>query len=444
MRAEPVRAALASALLAIAVVTAACGGAERPFRIGVVLDCQGAYRELRDVELSGAELPLLARGGRLRERGAGGGVTAARVGGRPVELLTGCSESGEFTSLVASARRLVERQGADAIVAGGRFSVDGLVLRDVARRYPDVPFLAAAPGPREVTLRRAAANLYRVVPDYAQATAGLGTYAFRTLGWRRAALAVEDWVAGWGPEAAFVREFCALGGRIEARHLLVSPGDPASEAGKVPRTVDGVAVLGSPLFVNAALLRDLAGRGKAPRRLLLGPDITADGELLARAGRRLAGVVGSAYSAPATAVGRTYTRAFPGSPAGRASDPLVVGYSSSVEALLVALERAGGNPDAGTPPCAGSSPVLTPGWTACRCACLRSARPSPPRPLRGSGRRARKARAWLRCGRSAASARRWEDCSARRRARPRPVSPVAGPHRPPGHGASRRPERSSR
>lgn len=347
MRAEPVRAALASALLAIAVVTAACGGAERPFRIGVVLDCQGAYRELRDVELSGAELPLLARGGRLRERGAGGGVTAARVGGRPVELLTGCSESGEFTSLVASARRLVERQGADAIVAGGRFSVDGLVLRDVARRYPDVPFLAAAPGPREVTLRRAAANLYRVVPDYAQATAGLGTYAFRTLGWRRAALAVEDWVAGWGPEAAFVREFCALGGRIEARHLLVSPGDPASEAGKVPRTVDGVAVLGSPLFVNAALLRDLAGRGKAPRRLLLGPDITADGELLARAGRRLAGVVGSAYSAPTTAAGRAYTRAFPGSPAGRASDPLVVGYSSSVEALLVALERAGGNPGRG-------------------------------------------------------------------------------------------------
>ena len=65
----------------------------------------------------------------------------------------------------------------DAIVGGA-----SVVARDLAHRYPDVPFVTTFWDEQEVTLRRPAANLFRFQPDYAQEAAGLGTYAYRTLG----------------------------------------------------------------------------------------------------------------------------------------------------------------------------------------------------------------------------------------------------------------------
>ena len=184
-------------IAAFALGLAACGGSgERPLRIGVIVDCQGAFRALRDVELSGAQLPLMTRGAKRDGRESGAGVTAARVAGRPVELVRGCSESGELAAVTQVARLLVERMKVDVVVEGGVFSVDGIVLREVARRYPDVPFVAAANGPREVTLLGSPASVYRVAADYGQGVAGLATYAYRELGWRKVAVASEDWVAG--------------------------------------------------------------------------------------------------------------------------------------------------------------------------------------------------------------------------------------------------------
>jgi branched-chain amino acid transport system substrate-binding protein len=336
-------------IAALALGLGACGGSgDRPLRIGVIVDCQGAFRALRDVELSGAQLPLMARGAERTGREPGDGVTAARVDGRPVELVQGCSESGELAAVTQVARLLVERMNVDVIVEGGVFSVDGIVLREVARRYPDVPFVAAANGPREVTLQASAASLYRVAADYGQGVAGLATYAYRELGWRRVAIAAEDWVAGWGAETAFVREFCALGGRVTRRVGLV-PGGPPNDPARVPRGVDGVAVLASSNAVTPDYLRALARRVGAPsRRLVLGPEITGDPELLRGASSTLRGVVGSAYAPPSATSAdvrsylREYALANPGAPAGQALNPLVAGYRNAVEAVLQAFERAHG------------------------------------------------------------------------------------------------------
>ena len=101
----------------------------------------------------------------------------------------------------------------DAIVGGGG-SAEEVVLRDVARREPGVLFLPAVHGPREATLRQPAPNLYRFAGDYGQGAAGLGTYAYRNLGWRRAAIVLTNWDVGWGPREAFAAEFCAAGGRV--------------------------------------------------------------------------------------------------------------------------------------------------------------------------------------------------------------------------------------
>src|SRR5437870_13693406 len=71
-----------------------------PVRVGVLADCVGAARSLRDATMSGAELPLLQRGASLRGAKPGDGVTPATVAGRPVELVTGCSEGGEYSVLI--------------------------------------------------------------------------------------------------------------------------------------------------------------------------------------------------------------------------------------------------------------------------------------------------------------------------------------------------------
>jgi branched-chain amino acid transport system substrate-binding protein len=336
-------------LAALAVGLGACDGSgERPLRIGVIVDCQGAFRALRDVELSGAQLPLMARGAERKGQEPGQGVTAARVDGRPIELVRGCSESGELAAVTQVARLLVERMNVDVVVEGGVFSVDGIVLRAVARRYPDVPFVAVANGPREVTLQGQPVSLYRVAADYGQGVAGLATYAYRELGWRRVAIAAENWVPGWGAETAFVREFCALGGRVVRRVALV-PGGPPNAPARVPRGVDGVAVLASGNAVTAQYLRGLARRMGAPaQRLVLGPEITGDAELLRGAGSALRGVVGASYAPPAGGSAdvrsylRAYARANPGAPAGQALNPLVAGYRNAVEAVVQALEHAHG------------------------------------------------------------------------------------------------------
>jgi branched-chain amino acid transport system substrate-binding protein len=333
-----------AALGAVALAAAACGGGgERPLRIGIVVDCVGAFRALQDQELAGAQLPLIARGAATRGTRPSDGVEGARAAGRPVEIVRACSESGEFTTLTQVIRQLVEREHVAAVVAGGPFSVDGIALRDVARRYPGVAFVAAANGPREVTLQRAAPNVFRVAPDLAQGVAGLGTSAYRSLGWRHVALLLDDWVVGWQGETAFVREFCSLGGRVTGRIALAQATPPKSVLARIPRAADGVAVLGSSMSLTPDLLEALARRGA--RTLLLGPDVTGSTGLV-RNVAGLAGVLGASYAPDSPdfqAYLRAYAKAYPGAARWEPRDELVIGYRNAVEAVLQAFEHARGD-----------------------------------------------------------------------------------------------------
>ena len=342
------RCAGSAVLVALLLTVSACGGdTQPPLRIGVVIDCVGGWRALGDGELAAAQLPLIARGARAVGENPSDGVRGARVAGRRVEIVRGCSESGEFSTLTQVARQLVEREHVDAVVAGGFDPVDGIPLREVARRYPHVLFIAAASGPREVTLDQSALNLYRVAPDYGQGVAGLATYAYHRLGWRRVAILPEEWAAGWGAETAFVREFCALGGRVAKRVPLQVGGEPPSTVVKsIPRDADGVAVLGSWTSVTPDLLRALARRGS--NTVVLGPEVIGKPDLL-RHVAALSGVIGASYSAPARsspavrAYLRDYAKAYPGTPPGEPGDETVMAYRNGVEAVLEAFEQVHGD-----------------------------------------------------------------------------------------------------
>ena len=116
-----------------------CENEEAALKAIASFDCVGGWRTLGDAELAVAQLPLITRGARTVDKDPSAGIRGGRVAGRRVEIVRGCSESGEFSTLTQVARQLVERERVDAVVAGGFDSVDGIPLREVARRYPDVP-----------------------------------------------------------------------------------------------------------------------------------------------------------------------------------------------------------------------------------------------------------------------------------------------------------------
>jgi branched-chain amino acid transport system substrate-binding protein len=211
-----VSARAAAALLTVLLLTVAgCTGGDDPVRIGVLADCEGAVGGLYDVSVGGAELPLLQRGARLSGTRPAEGVSGLAIDGHPVELVFGCA--GEQVEATTELRRLVESEGAE-IVVGPNWVPLGLVTAEYARHQPDISFVVTSwevldhlsPGE----------NVFRFTLGYAQATAGLGAYAFHELGWRRAVTIAARDPLGFGFQAAPVAEFCALGGTISERVWL--------------------------------------------------------------------------------------------------------------------------------------------------------------------------------------------------------------------------------
>lgn len=337
------------AVISLAVAVAGCSSGEQPVRIGLLTDCRGLFSGYEETMLAGAELPLLERGAHLTNGKPSGGVSGARVaGGRELQIVRGCTETTEFTILVEEVRRLVETEGVDAVV-GPISEADGLMMRDLARKYPEVSFIPVWSGAQELTLRHPAANVYRFDTDEAQDMAGLGSYAYRDLGWRSAAVVADPFV-GWQEEAAFVAEFCALGGNVTARYPTPTDlGDP--KVARALRSADGVAaLLWGGYFTGADFLPALARTVGSPEtRLVAGTYVLEDSNTLVPIAHRPAGVVGASSIPPADetpAMRRhraAFTKAFPGLPPSYAETPLVLAYHDAMEGLLRGLDASEGD-----------------------------------------------------------------------------------------------------
>jgi branched-chain amino acid transport system substrate-binding protein len=349
MGADLSRVARLLAVVSLAVAAAGCSGGEQPIRIGLLTDCRGLFSGYEDQMLAGAELPLIARGARLTNGKPSGGVSDARAAGRDVELIRGCPESSEHTILVEEARRLIEVKHVDAVV-GAIGESDSLVLREIARKYPDVVFIPVWSGAQELTLRHPAANVYRFDTDEAQDVAGLGSYAYRELGWRRAAVVADTTPVGWQEEAGFVAEFCALGGDVTARFTApIDLRDP--KVARALRRADGVAALTfGGAFVPPDLLPGLA-RALAPaeHRMVVGTFVLEDSNALVPVARLPAGVVGASSIPPADATPAmrryqaAFSKAFPGLPRADAETTVVLAFHDAVEGLLRGLEASDGD-----------------------------------------------------------------------------------------------------
>jgi branched-chain amino acid transport system substrate-binding protein len=349
MRRRGARALAAVGSTVAVLVAAGCGGGGEAIRIGVLTDCVGLSAGVSDAALGAAELPLLERGARLAGRTPGDGVEGARVAGRRVELLRGCTENGNYARLIEVARRLIEKEHADILV-GPVGEGDGVVLRDVAARHPGVTVVLALSDAQESTLQRPAPNVFRFLPDGAQAAAGLGAYAYHVLGWRTAALIGTDNL-GWPQAAGFVAEFCALGGRVvDRRWFTLFDRWPRSLAAAISPDADGVALF--PAFTEDWIAVAKAYgklRGGLSRRVVLGPGtFPENAKNLARSGAPFVGAATVARlpfdSTPGWArIRREVARRLPALPPLGAPDTVFLAYYDAAEAAVQALERVGGD-----------------------------------------------------------------------------------------------------
>ena len=344
MRAErTLPAAVAAIVATVALLGAGCSDEREPVRVGVLLECTGLLVGTRESVLAAASLPFLQRGGRRSPE-----LVSGSAGGRRVELLPACTEFTYPHKLVLTTRRLIEVDGVDVVV-GPIGGAENIVFRDLARRFPSVTFLASEMGSQESSLRDPPPNLFRFAPTGAQTTAGLGTYAFRDLGWRRAVVVAEDWYPGWESAAGFVAEFCALGGNVVERdwYSLFVP-DPTTAARRHAASADGVLVIATTGTQLPYLTAYLGAAKPARARLLLSGWAFSDPRNLEPRGLDLSGVVlgGSIPRASGSEAMRTYRTAFaqrfPELPAVAGEGLVEIPTYTAVEALLTTLDTTNG------------------------------------------------------------------------------------------------------
>lgn len=343
------RTLLLLATSALAVMAASCGGTEKPIRIAVMAPCEGPAGGAYELTLAGAELPLVQRGGRLAGGNPSDGVEGVSVGGRKVELVFGCA--AELTSGSVELRRLVESERADIVVGPGWVPL-GIVMTDYARRQPDVTFAVTSwevltpldPGP----------NVFRFTGGYAQGEAGLGSYAYHQLGWRRAATLTYPDAFGWGWTAGPVAEFCSLGGDIVDRMWLYNTPEKLAElfAQATAKDVDGYFLMtngpeAGAFFEQLAKSGPLGHRVVSSAAAVTGINRTP---VAARLGKRLVGVTAAwdipGFGFPAfDEYAAAYRKAFPRLAGGAdATFHLFdIYYRNAMDAVLQALEASKGD-----------------------------------------------------------------------------------------------------
>jgi branched-chain amino acid transport system substrate-binding protein len=338
----------------LALGSAGCGEQEPPIRVAVLTECIGTLEASKESILAAAQLPFIERGARLRGTDPAAGLEGASFGGRPVEMLVGCTLVSNLSGLIIEVRRLIESGGADVVV-GPVGDTEGIIVRRLAARYPNVTFVLGASGAQATTLSDPQPNLFRFVADGAQKTAGLAAHAYTDLGWRRAALVMDPPPHSWESAAGFVAEFCALGGTVVSRHVLLAGLAPGGEAAdrelgaRLAREVDGTLLIATS-FSPAQFLRAYRRRTtRLPQRLVVNGFAFARPGGLSPGRVDLSGVV-LGGDVPLTSERpqwrrqeQAYARAFPQLRPDSAHGPLEFAPYMVAEALARALERVDGD-----------------------------------------------------------------------------------------------------
>jgi branched-chain amino acid transport system substrate-binding protein len=313
-------------------------------KIGVLTTCGGPFATFEAESLSGAKYALIKdAGGKAVGQGPQDQVSGAKVAGKPISISFGCSDATPDKA-VSEARRLVENVGVKILV-GPLSGDEGVAVANYAKSVPDVTFVNGTSGAQSTTLSVKAPNFFRFGGDGAQWMAGLGTYAYKTLGWRKVAILGEDYSYPYTQAAGFVTEFTSLGGSVTAREWEpLTQSDWSSPVAQLPRDVDGVLLLTGGTNTIAAE-KAFIQIGKDPGKYLLGGSSVMDPTSFT-VGDKLVGLTGGSpvplggTSSDWTSYIDGFTKQFPKVP----GDSLfTVLYYDGMEAVIQALTKVKGD-----------------------------------------------------------------------------------------------------
>lgn len=332
-----------SAPTSAAAAPSAAAGA---VKIGVLTTCGGPFATFEAESFSGAKYALVKdAGGTATGTKPQDQVTGATAGGKPISISFGCSDATPDKA-VSEARRLVENVGVK-ILLGPLSGDEGVAVANYAKSVPGVTFVNGTSGAQSTTLAVKAPNFFRFGGDGAQWMAGLGTYAYKTLGWKKVAILGEDYSYPYTQAAGFVSEFSSLGGSVTARTWVpLTQTDWSSPVAQLPRDVDGVLLLTGGTNTIAAE-KAFINIGKNPGKFLLGGSSVMDPTSFT-VGDQLQGLTGGSPVplGGAEADWKTYIDGFSKAFADTPGDSLfTVLYYDGMEAILKGLDATKGNLD---------------------------------------------------------------------------------------------------
>jgi branched-chain amino acid transport system substrate-binding protein len=267
-------------------------------KVGVLSDCEGAFGSFFEPTVSGFNQALIdAAGAKAAGAKPSDGLDGATVGGKQIEIVGyGCSND-TADKAIEETRRLVEQEGADILV-GPLSGDEGIAVANYAKEHPDKTFINGIAGAQDATLKVQAPNFFRFHPDGAQWSAGLGDYAYNTLGWKKAAIIGDDYSFPYTSLAGFVAEYCSIGGDITKRVWApLGEKDYSSYISQIPKDVDGiyVGIGGSGLI--SFIKQYKQQNGKVDTERMMGNVFWDDPLVLKEVGKDLVGGVTSAMTA---------------------------------------------------------------------------------------------------------------------------------------------------
>ena len=281
------------------------------------------------------------------------GMTGIKVGNTPVKIVgIGC---GNDTVDVAAkeTRRLMEQLKADVMI--GPLSGDEAVyVANYAKSHPTKLFVIGTAGSQDPTLQIAPKNVFRYHGDGAQWNAGSGDIAYNILGWRKAAIIMDDYSFGWTSAAGFIADFCAAGGQIVKRVFPpLNTTDYSSYVQQLPPPdkVDGYFWVVGGSGTSPSLTAFEQAYGKLdPKKVIgnlffafLGADkVVAPKFVGAYVGGFGTPWVGGLKTKAARAYEASVARTFPGLDGGNYADGFVYNYYNAAWAFIRGLKASGG------------------------------------------------------------------------------------------------------
>ena len=212
-------------------------------KIAILSECKGAFGAAYEEQIAAVQAAFSQYAGAKpkNKKKPSAGITGGSLGGKKINIVGyGCGDETPSLALKET-RRLMEQLGGE-IMIGPLSGDEGVAVANYAKAHPKQTFLNGTSGGQQTTLKVRAKNFFRYNGDGAQWNAGTGEIAYKRLGWRRAAIFMDDYSFGYTSGAGFIAEFCAWGGTITKRVFAPSPNtDYSSYVQQLPppSQVDG-------------------------------------------------------------------------------------------------------------------------------------------------------------------------------------------------------------